>query len=167
MAYKVKIHFLNISVSSEGSGKSKSEARQLAAKVLIYNLIGPDVKEFLEDSEQSTTPSQILKADSFASNFVGDLQHFCELKKLPIPNYEIVAESGSPHEKVFSVRCTLGEWSQSGEGSSKQRAKHRAAHEMLEFIKAQNISGTAADNNNLGNEKNLEVQDSCVQNDLP
>lgn len=67
-------------------------------------------------------------------NFVGGLQSYCKFKNLSLPNYDFMSESGPSHDKTFTIRCSLNEWSVDAEGKSKKLAKHQAAREMLRLL---------------------------------
>ncbi len=61
------------------------------------------------------------------------LQEWLQARQRPLPIYELVAESGDDHAKMFSVSCTLTDptLTAEGEGSSRRAAEQAAAEGML------------------------------------
>lgn len=66
------------------------------------------------------------------------LQEWLQALGRPLPNYEVLSESGPPHRREFLVRCSLadGEQSTQSSGPSRRIAQQRAAEMMLK-----NLSG--------------------------
>ena len=64
------------------------------------------------------------------------LQEWLQGRQKPLPAYELVAESGEEHAKLFQVRCRTAEppLSAEGEGSSRRNAEQAAAAAMLELL---------------------------------
>ncbi|XP_067945531.1 protein Loquacious-like [Watersipora subatra] len=58
------------------------------------------------------------------------LQEICSKKKLTA-SYSILANEGPVHEPVFVMRAQAGEFQGTGKGSSKKKAKHNAASQLL------------------------------------
>ncbi|XP_034943639.1 double-stranded RNA-binding protein Staufen homolog isoform X2 [Chelonus insularis] len=63
------------------------------------------------------------------------LVHETALKRGLSGSFEVVSESGKPHIRTFTTKCTVGEKVTLGEGSSKKVSKKRAAELMLEELK--------------------------------
>lgn len=61
------------------------------------------------------------------------LQEWLQGRQKPLPVYELVAESGEEHARVFQVRCQLAEpdLHAEGEGGSRRAAEQAAAAAML------------------------------------
>ncbi|EZA47672.1 double-stranded RNA-binding protein Staufen homolog 2 isoform X2 [Ooceraea biroi] len=63
------------------------------------------------------------------------LVHETALKRgLPV-TFEVVSETGKPHIRTFTTKCTVGDKFTVGEGSSKKVSKKRAAESMLDQLK--------------------------------
>jgi double-stranded RNA-binding protein Staufen len=63
------------------------------------------------------------------------LVHEIALKRnLPV-DFEVIRESGPPHMRNFVTRCSVGEFSTTGEGNGKKASKKRAAEAMLDKLK--------------------------------
>jgi ribonuclease III len=67
-----------------------------------------------------------------------ELQELMQAKKLPLPQYQIIATEGKMHEQLFHVSCHVEGLSikTSGAGNNKQKAEQNAAENFLiEFKK--------------------------------
>lgn len=66
------------------------------------------------------------------------LQEWLQARQRPLPIYELVAESGDDHAKVFRVRCRLtdAELAAEGEGGSRRAAEQAAAEAVLQTLLA-------------------------------
>jgi len=73
------------------------------------------------------------------------LQELAQARKLPIPRYSIVLESGPEHAKRFTVEARIGKhFSAQAEGSSKKAASQKAAELLLNFLREAEESQAAA-----------------------
>ncbi len=64
------------------------------------------------------------------------LQELLQAAKLPIPVYELVAETGPPHSRTFTIELQVGSlFSARGEGASKKSAEQQVAGLALEFFR--------------------------------
>ena len=59
------------------------------------------------------------------------LQELAQGNGLPLPDYNVVAEVGPDHDKIFVVEVKLGRNIARGEGSSKKEAQQQAAKQAL------------------------------------
>ena len=59
------------------------------------------------------------------------LQELLHARGKPVPQYQVVATRGAPHERSFEVECIVEEARSRGEGTSRQRAEQEAARAML------------------------------------
>lgn len=63
------------------------------------------------------------------------LQEFAQARKLPVPRYQIVHESGPEHAKLFTVEARVGkQFTARAEGASKKTAGQQAATLLLERL---------------------------------
>ena len=64
------------------------------------------------------------------------LQEWLQGRGLPLPEYQLVNESGPPHKKHFEVRCVEknADFEVSGRGGSRQKAEQAAAQAALDVI---------------------------------
>lgn len=64
------------------------------------------------------------------------LQEFMQLKKFPLPKYEVTAIEGAAHAQVFHITCYTTGFSHtsSGKGNSRRRAEQAAAEVYLSMI---------------------------------
>ena len=66
------------------------------------------------------------------------LQEWLQARQRPLPNYELLLESGDDHAKLFRVACGIVEpaLTAEGEGSSRRSAEQAAAAAVLERLDA-------------------------------
>ncbi|TWT20066.1 ribonuclease III [Luteimonas marina] len=66
------------------------------------------------------------------------LQEWLQARQKPLPQYELQAEAGEEHARVFVVRCVLSdpEAAAEGEGGSRRAAEQAAAAGVLELLGA-------------------------------
>lgn len=64
------------------------------------------------------------------------LQELLQADSRPLPQYEILSESGPPHRREFVVRCTLSDSPDTAEASgiSRRSAEQQAAEKMLALM---------------------------------
>ncbi|XP_017047850.1 interferon-inducible double-stranded RNA-dependent protein kinase activator A homolog isoform X2 [Drosophila ficusphila] len=129
-----------------GAGRSKKEAKHAAARALIDKLIGAQLPE---SPSSSAGPSMTGLAvggnggdgnanatgggdasDKIVGNPIGWLQEMCMQRRWPPPSYETETEVGLPHERLFTIACSILNYREMGKGKSKKIAKRLAAHRM-------------------------------------
>jgi ribonuclease-3 len=59
------------------------------------------------------------------------LQELMHARGKAVPQYQVVATHGAPHQRTFEVECVVDEARTRGEGTSRQRAEQEAARAML------------------------------------
>jgi len=64
------------------------------------------------------------------------LQEYLQARKQPLPNYDVVATTGSDHEQVFEVSCKVDLLSRAvkGTGRSRRKAEQAAASKVLKLL---------------------------------
>lgn len=64
------------------------------------------------------------------------LQEWLQARKMVLPIYDLVGESGKDHNKRFTISCTVGDRAATTEGTSttRRKAEQRAAQEMFTLI---------------------------------
>lgn len=69
-------------------------------------------------------------------NYKSVLLEYAQAQKMPIPQYELISESGPGHNRTFLVKVMIGEneYGQ-GKGKSKKKAEQRAAKQALKELK--------------------------------
>ena len=67
------------------------------------------------------------------------LQEYLQSRKLPLPQYNIVATEGEAHEQNFKVECVIPELAvqAQGEGASRRKAEQEAAKLAYDLANAQ------------------------------
>ena len=86
-------------------------------------------------SEQKNTSSKYSSTFNSPKNPVSVLQEVYSKQGIT-PKYDLVQIEGNVHEPTFRYRVTIGEAVASGSGSSKKKAKHEAAKNILKKLTA-------------------------------
>jgi RISC-loading complex subunit TARBP2 len=107
----MKINHL-VFLSAVGTGRSKKEAKHAAAKAILDKLIGQNDASVASGPGQPNIPdvtSQIVSPfdDKIPGNPIGTLQEMCMARRWPPPTYELRAEKGLPHERLFTIACVV------------------------------------------------------------
>lgn len=63
------------------------------------------------------------------------LQEFLQARRIPLPQYSVIATGGEPHEQSFQVECAIPELNikTQGEGTSRRSAEQMAARRAYEI----------------------------------
>lgn len=72
--------------------------------------------------------------EKVVNNPIGSLQELCMSRHWPPPKYSMEGEEGLPHERQFTIVCTILKYRQVGQGKSKKLAKRQAAHKMWQSM---------------------------------
>uniref|UniRef100_A0A2P2HWH3 RISC-loading complex subunit tarbp2-like n=1 Tax=Hirondellea gigas TaxID=1518452 RepID=A0A2P2HWH3_9CRUS len=146
--------------TANGSGQSKKKAKHSAAKAVLDIIIhggGPAgqaaaaATSVLNNSNESNSTAVTHTSegqtgdlsgmvvspydDGIPGNPVGQLQELCMTRRWPPPTYELTKEEGFPHERNFSIACTIATHKEIGGGKSKKLAKRQAAYSMLQKLR--------------------------------
>nr|NP_001285894.1 loquacious, isoform F [Drosophila melanogaster]AHN54408.1 loquacious, isoform F [Drosophila melanogaster] len=129
-----------------GAGRSKKEAKHAAARALIDKLIGAQLPESPSSSAGPSVTGLTVAgsggdgnanatgggdaSDKTVGNPIGWLQEMCMQRRWPPPSYETETEVGLPHERLFTIACSILNYREMGKGKSKKIAKRLAAHRM-------------------------------------
>ncbi|XP_037711901.1 interferon-inducible double-stranded RNA-dependent protein kinase activator A homolog isoform X4 [Drosophila subpulchrella] len=129
-----------------GAGRSKKEAKHAAARALIDKLIGAQLPESPSSSAGPSVTGLTVAGsggdgnanatgggdggDKIVGNPIGWLQEMCMQRRWPPPSYETETEVGLPHERLFTIACSILNYREMGKGKSKKIAKRLAAHRM-------------------------------------
>ncbi|KAK2584305.1 hypothetical protein KPH14_006699 [Odynerus spinipes] len=123
-------------VVAMGTGRSKKEAKHAAAKAVLDKLIGVNTESAESPLPKSLADSpNIPELEGFGeekgiSNPIGVLQELCMSRHWPPPKYTMEGEEGLPHERKFTIVCSILNLREVGYGKSKKIAKRHAAHKM-------------------------------------
>ncbi|XP_071627919.1 uncharacterized protein [Temnothorax longispinosus] len=127
-------------VSVMGTGRSKKEAKHAAAKAVLDKLIGVNTEgvespllNSLPDS-QNLQELQTYEEEKIVNNPIGALQEMCMSHHWPPPKYTMESEEGLPHERQFTIVCSILKYREVGQGKSKKVAKRHAAHKMWQAL---------------------------------
>ncbi|TMW42455.1 hypothetical protein DOY81_012465 [Sarcophaga bullata] len=153
--YRVSFNDKDVPFTAMGAGRSKKEAKHSAARALIDKLTGVQLPEAQATAPAVTNATVGIDnnanntgsgdgADKIVGNPIGWLQEMCMSRRWPPPNYETETEVGLPHERLFTIACTILNFREVGKGKSKKIAKRTAAHKMWTRLQE-----TPIDNNQL------------------
>ncbi|XP_026842959.1 interferon-inducible double-stranded RNA-dependent protein kinase activator A homolog isoform X4 [Drosophila persimilis] len=126
-----------------GAGRSKKEAKHAAARALIDKLMGAQLPEAASSATATSAADPTAAGsggdcntavgdpdDKIVGNPIGLLQELCMQRRWPPPTYATETEMGLPHERLFTIACTILQYREIGKGKSKKIAKRSAAHKM-------------------------------------
>nr|XP_033334816.1 RISC-loading complex subunit tarbp2 isoform X2 [Megalopta genalis] len=125
-----------------GTGKSKKEAKHAAARAVLDKLCR--LNSETPDSPLANNVSDLFNLcssenlqelseygeEKIITNPIGALQEMCMSRHWPPPKYAMENEEGLPHERQFTIVCSILKYHEVGQGKSKKVAKRHAAHKM-------------------------------------
>ncbi len=77
-----------------------------------------------------------VQADKSQINYKGHLLEFLQSRGEAAPQYEVIAETGPDHRKIFSIAIKFhGKTIGTGEGNAKKEAEQKAAREGLQSLR--------------------------------
>jgi ribonuclease III len=129
---------LNLGLAEENSGGREKRtllANALEAIIAAVYLDGGLAAARALVGRLIASPLRVSEADQTLAhrNPKSTLQELLHARKLPLPHYEIVAEHGPPHGRIFEVSLIVGEICRTtGRGGSKREAEQAAAALALE-----------------------------------
>ncbi|GBP33855.1 Interferon-inducible double-stranded RNA-dependent protein kinase activator A homolog A [Eumeta japonica] len=122
-----------------GTGRSKKEAKHSAAKALLDKLTGAVPADQPTNGNVPDTGTVVSSfEDKLMGNPVGWLQELCMSRLWPPPAYHAENDDNInrrlPHERQFTIVCTLLKRREVGTGKSKKLAKRQAAYKMWQAL---------------------------------
>ncbi|XP_053982051.1 interferon-inducible double-stranded RNA-dependent protein kinase activator A homolog isoform X4 [Hylaeus anthracinus] len=134
-----------------GTGKSKKEAKHAAARAVLDKLC-----RLNGDSSDSPLPNNISESENLQeltgygeekiiTNPIGALQEICMSRHWPPPKYTMENEEGLPHERQFTIVCSILKYREVGQGKSKKVAKRHAAQKMWQALDDMNTENANVD----------------------
>lgn len=103
---------------AQGIGKSKKEAK-IDSATNILKLINYQVDK---------------KCEVIPEDVVGDLLKLCAKRKICEPQFNLLNESGLPHNPEFTYECCVDSNRVVAQHATKKGAKKMAAHKMFQLI---------------------------------
>nr|CAD7452876.1 unnamed protein product [Timema tahoe] len=100
-------------VVAMGTGRSKKEAKHAAAKAILDKMIVSSQEEgggiIGSTNNIPDVKSEIVSPydDKIPGNPIGMLQEICMSRRWPPPSYDLTSEEGLPHERLFTIQCTV------------------------------------------------------------
>ena len=79
-----------------------------------------------------------LTLDNSGKDSKTELQEYLQAIKLSLPSYQIIAEEGEAHERIFTVECRVDSLNMpvKANGKSKRAAEQSAAEKALNLIQS-------------------------------
>lgn len=96
-------------------------------------------------SSQNLQELQSYGEEKVVNNPIGALQEMCMSRHWPPPKYTMEGEEGLPHERQFTIVCTILKYREVGQGKSKKVAKRHAAHKMWQALHDMNSQAPPVD----------------------
>jgi len=90
--------------------------------------------------KKQASPPQALSQTSSKATPISMLQELCQ-KLNKTPRYDLLTMEGRAHQPSFVFRCTVGDVTGEGHGTSKKSAKHQAAENVLNQLKSGIVPG--------------------------
>ncbi|EFA02469.2 double-stranded RNA-binding protein Staufen homolog [Tribolium castaneum] len=116
----------------EGFGQTIQAARHDAASKALKDM---EKRALLKDHvcsrEDSVEDCKKLKDD--LKSPITRVHEAAQLNNLAL-EFNVISESGKPHQRNFVTECKLGDYVTEGEGRSKKESKRVAAEKMLQFL---------------------------------
>lgn len=113
-------------MAAEGLGRSKRDAKHLAAGKLLKKIEKLDIT--LE--EVPRVPLIAMPTE----DMVMVLRDYCVLHELPLPVFEMVQQSGTSDAPQFMARCSVASIQRFGVSEKKKDARQLAAAAMFQVI---------------------------------
>ncbi|XP_017105530.2 protein Loquacious isoform X2 [Drosophila bipectinata] len=162
-----------------GAGRSKKEAKHAAARALIDKLTGVQLPESPNSGAAGSSAAAAGltsvgsggdgsagaagggdAGDRIVGNPIGWLQEMCMQRRWPPPSYETETEVGLPHERLFTIACSILNYREMGKGKSKKIAKRLAAHRMWVRLQETPIDSAKISDSICGE---LEGEKTCLK----
>jgi len=96
-------------------------------------------------SSQNLQELQTYGEEKIVNNPIGALQEMCMSRHWPPPKYSMEGEEGLPHERQFTIVCSILKYREVGQGKSKKVAKRHAAHKMWQALHEMNNQAPSVD----------------------
>lgn len=90
-----------------------------------------------------STKLENLSLDDVGKDPKTQLQEYLQARKHPLPDYEVIATSGSDHDQIFKVSCNISVIPESitGTGRSRRKAEQDAAARVLKLLQDLKLPG--------------------------
>jgi len=127
-----------------GSGELKSGGYRRAS--ILSDAVEAIMGAIIKDQGTASSKAWILhlfadrinalRLDNWQKDPKTRLQEYMQARKLDIPSYTLISQSGLPHEQTFKVECSVALFNKkfTGAGVSRKKAEQQSAELMLEQI---------------------------------
>jgi ribonuclease R len=116
--------------SGEFRDMTKKGAMQRASVGLLAAALGLPVPEMKAVQSPPPAPDEMEAAINTGKDPIVALQEYCQVKKLPLPDYTFTME-GPSHRPIITCTCAFDSMTSIGQASNKQRAKRLSAKAMI------------------------------------
>ncbi|KAH8273728.1 hypothetical protein KR018_011181 [Drosophila ironensis] len=128
-----------LEVSAYGNGRSKRDAKHLAAHNAVRKIRSlPGTSNLLAEMEGNADeciPDEMMQELTNSNrDMLKELRDHCVRHDMPLPTIEIVQQSGTPNAPEFVACCRVATITRYGKSEKKKDARQRAAIEMLAVI---------------------------------
>lgn len=115
-----------MNTDADGQGRSKRDAKHLAASNLIKILRTeyPDI--------DAIRPVDVVENPTV--DMIAKLRDYCVQQQHPLPIFEIVQQGGSPDAPEFIAMCSVASIRRYGTSEKKKDAKQKAAQAVFRLI---------------------------------
>lgn len=120
----------------------------ICALICVYKRIYAELKNvqyLFSHSSQNLQELQTYGEEKVVNNPIGALQEMCMSRHWPPPKYTMEGEEGLPHERQFTIVCSILKYREVGQGKSKKVAKRHAAHKMWQALHDMNNQAPSVD----------------------
>lgn len=133
-----------------GEGNTEQAARHAAAEVALACLRSLPLPEQKKNVIYSGESGDENEENKSAISVVYEMA----LKRNLQVEFEVVNETGPPHMRKYTTKCTVGEVSTEGTGNGKKVSKKEAAEKMVAELRKLSPPGSVTSNNNVSNATN-------------
>lgn len=98
-------------------------------------MLGVFIPDYTTTPTHSTATNPVPNPPIFIEiNAIGNLKDFCAENNIPDPQFILESDIGPPHSRLFTYKCAVGQVSTFSTATTIKRAKHLAAHDMLQRL---------------------------------
>ncbi|MDI6896718.1 RNB domain-containing ribonuclease [Methanocella conradii] len=119
--------------SGEFKDASKKGAMQRASVGLLASILGLPVPAMAPPRLAQPAPVNAEIAINTSKDPIVALQEYGQANKLPLPSYSFSMD-GPPNKPLITCTCVFNSITATGQASSKQRAKRRAAKAVIDIL---------------------------------
>ncbi|XP_064292004.1 uncharacterized protein LOC128669606 [Plodia interpunctella] len=126
-------------------GRCKKDAKQEVAKLMLKKLAAAGYKVPHPYGLDNYTPMGgqsipgggdiVEPASQGARSFVALLKELCAEYRLPAVEYDLVSDTGPPHQRHFTMKARVGQHSREATSTTKKAARQIAAEKLYTYLR--------------------------------